>query len=116
MTTPIIVTPKAIAEIKHVMQEQSFSESDFVLEVGVAGGGCSGFTYKLGFKEKSKVDESKETLTNFDGVNISVNNRAMLYIEGTTIDFHDSLNKRGFTFENPNSTGKCGCGSSFSVK
>lgn len=111
----IMLTKKAISEIKRVMQDQGFSTENFVLEAGVVGGGCSGFTYKLGFKEKSKVDDSKETITNIDELNVVVNNRSMIYINGTTIDFHEGINKRGFSFTNPNSTGKCGCGSSFSA-
>jgi iron-sulfur cluster assembly protein len=97
------------------MMEQGFSQEEFVLEAGVVGGGCSGFSYKLGFKEKSKIDLTKEKVINVEGVDVVINNRSLLYIGGTTIDFHEDMNNRGFVFNNPNSTGKCGCGSSFSV-
>jgi iron-sulfur cluster assembly accessory protein len=97
------------------MSEQGFNPEEFVLEANVLGGGCSGFTHKLGFKERSKVDATRETVFNIEGVDIAVNHRSMLYLNGTTIDFHESLNKRGFSFENPNSKGTCGCGSSFSI-
>lgn len=111
----IKITDKAAAEIKRVMEEQQFPLEEYVLEVGVAGGGCSGFSYKLGFKKESEVNKSAQTEFTFGGVRTSVGNRAMLYLDGTTIDFHDGLDKRGFIFTNPNATGKCGCGSSFSV-
>jgi iron-sulfur cluster assembly protein len=111
----IILTERAAQEVKKVMEEQEFTPEAYVLEAGCVGGGCSGFQYKLGFKERSEVDKSKETIYSFNGVDVVVNNRAMLYMGGTTIDFHDGLNKRGFVFENPNSKTTCGCGSSFSV-
>lgn len=97
------------------MAEQGFTSEEYVLEASVVGGGCSGFQYKLGFKERSEVNKLNETLLNFDGIDVAVNNRAVLYIEGTTIDFHDGLNKRGFVFQNPNARTTCGCGSSFSA-
>jgi iron-sulfur cluster assembly protein len=97
------------------MEEQGFAPDEYVLEAGVTGGGCSGFQYKLGFKEKSEFDANKETMLEFHGVEVAVNNRAMLYMSGTVIDFHEGLDRRGFVFNNPNATGKCGCGSSFSV-
>lgn len=111
----ITLTERAAQEVKKVMEEQEFTPEEYVLEAGVVGGGCSGFSYKLGFKERSEVDNTKETVYNFNGVDVAVNNRAMLYMEGTTIDFHDGLNKRGFVFNNPNAKTTCGCGSSFSA-
>jgi iron-sulfur cluster assembly protein len=97
------------------MEEQGFTTDDYVLEAGVVGGGCSGFQYKLGFKERKDVDKLNETIFTFFDVDVAVNNRAALYITGTTIDFHEGLDKRGFVFNNPNATHKCGCGSSFGV-
>ena len=58
---------------------------------------------------------SNETIFNFDGVEAVVDNRALPFIEGTTVDFHQGLEKRGFTFNNPKATGGCGCGNSFRV-
>jgi iron-sulfur cluster assembly protein len=110
----ITVTEKAIAEIKRVMQEQNMPQEENVLEVGVAGGGCSGFQYKLGFKKRSEVDALNSTQFKFEGLEAVVDNKSLLYLEGTTVDFHDGLDKRGFVFNNPNATRSCGCGSSFS--
>lgn len=109
----IKVTEKAVSEIKRVMDEQKIAIEENVLEVGVAGGGCSGFQYKLGFKNKSEVDPLNSTTFNFDGLEAVVENRAMSYIDGITLDFYDGLEKRGFIFNNPNAVKSCGCGQSF---
>lgn len=111
----IILTDKALSEVKKVMEEQNIPSNENVLEVGVVGGGCSGFQYKLGFKKKTEVDSLNETIFNFDGVEAVVDNRALPFIEGTTVDFYQGLEKRGFTFNNPKATGGCGCGNSFRV-
>jgi iron-sulfur cluster assembly protein len=111
----VSLTEKAAAEVKHVMGEQKFSTDEYALEVGVVGGGCSGFTYKLGFKKKAEINPANETMLAHHGVDIVVGKRSMLYLDGATVDFHDGLNKRGFVFENPNSKGCCGCGQSFTA-
>lgn len=111
----ITVTEKAIDEIKKVMDEQKFTPDTHVLEVGVVGGGCSGFSYSLGFKEEAQVDKLNSTIVNQHGVTVVLNNKVVPLIEGTTVDFHSELNKRGFTFSNPQSVRGCGCGNSFSV-
>lgn len=109
----ITLTENALKEVKKVMEEQKMSSEENVLEVGVAGGGCSGFQYRLGFKKKSDVDALNETIYNFDGVSAVVDNRALTFINGTTVDFYQGIDKRGFTFDNPNAKGGCGCGNSF---
>lgn len=111
----INITEKAVLEIKRVMQEQKISEEEHVLDVGVAGGGCSGFQYKLGFKKRSELDALNTTLFKFDGIEAAVDNRAMLYLEGVQVDFYEGLDKRGFVFSNPNAKSCCGCGNSFTV-
>jgi iron-sulfur cluster assembly protein len=109
----IKVTEKAVKEIKRVMEEQNISTDENVLEVGVAGGGCSGFSYKLGFLKKTEVDALNSTTFSFEGLDAVVDNKSMLYLEGATVDFHEGLEKRGFVFDNPNAKGGCGCGQSF---
>lgn len=111
----IKITDKALTEIKRVMEEQNLPTKEHVLEVGVAGGGCSGFSYKLGFKEKSEIDSLNSTTFSFQGLDAVVDNKSLLYLEGATVDFHDGIDKRGFIFENPNAKGGCGCGQSFKV-
>ena len=104
------LTERAAQEVKKIMDEQKF-EPTTVLRVGVAGGGCSGFQYSLGFDQK--FDEKADSKYDCHGVTLVVDKKSALYLDGTTVDFYEGLEKRGFTFENPNATKSCGCGSSF---
>ena len=108
----VTITEKAAGEIKRDMSEQKLGEA-MVLRIGVAGGGCSGFQYALGFDDKT--DETKDQVAEQHGVRVAVDKKSALYLDGTTIDFYEGLEKRGFTFENPNAVKSCGCGSSFSA-
>ncbi|MEX0700556.1 MAG: iron-sulfur cluster assembly accessory protein [Planctomycetales bacterium] len=102
----------AAGEVKRIITEKQMPEST-VLRVGVAGGGCSGFQYSLGFDDT--VDESQDHVSEQHGVKIAVNKKSLLYLDGATVDFYEGLEKRGFTFDNPNAVKSCGCGSSFSA-
>ncbi len=106
------LTANAAEEIKKVITEQKMSDS-VALRVSVAGGGCSGFEYKLGFDEK--VDEESDTVSEMHGVRVVVDKKSLLHLDGTEIDYHQGIDKRGFVFSNPNATKSCGCGSSFDV-
>jgi iron-sulfur cluster assembly protein len=106
----IILTEKAATEVKRIMDEQKL-EQGTVLRVGVRGGGCSGFSYSLGF-DKS-FDEKADSKYDQHGVPLVVDKKSALYLEGTTVDFYDGIERRGFTFDNPNAVKSCGCGSSF---
>ena len=108
----VTITENAASEIKRVISEQEMPDGT-VLRIGVAGGGCSGFQYKLGFD--NQADESKDHVHEQHGVRIAVDKKSSLFLDGTTIDFYKGLEKRGFTFENPNAVKSCGCGSSFSA-
>lgn len=112
MSNPVILSEKAVKEIKHIIEEQK-PEGPIYVRAGVRGGGCSGFQYSFSLDEE--YNEEKDSLYEQDGLNIVVDKRSSLYLEGTTVDFHDALDKRGFTFHNPNHTGRCGCGSSFTM-
>ncbi|MBU0368026.1 HesB/IscA family protein, partial [Acinetobacter baumannii] len=101
---------KAAGEVKRIMQEQKM-EADTLLRVGVTGGGCSGFSYALGFDKA--FDEKADAKYTHHGVIVVVDKKSALYLDGTTVDFYDGLEKRGFTFDNPNAVKSCGCGSSF---
>ena len=109
---PVVVTEKAASEVKRIMQEQNHPEGT-MLRVGVAGGGCSGFSYSLTFD--SKHDDLVDDVYDYHGVKVVVDRKSDLYLAGTSVDFYDGLEKRGFVFNNPNATKSCGCGSSFSV-
>ena len=104
------LTERAVEEVKKIMSEQKL-EDGTVLRVGVRGGGCSGFTYALGFD--TEFDDTKDAQYECHGVNVVVDRKSALYLDGTTVDYYDGLEKRGFTFENPNAVKSCGCGSSF---
>ncbi len=110
----ITVTEKAAGEVKRAMSEANLPEGT-VLRIGVAGGGCSGFSYKLGFDSGENVTSEKDHISEQHGLKVAVDKKSDLYLDGTEIDYYDGLEKRGFTFNNPNVTRSCGCGSSFSV-
>ena len=106
------ITASAAREFKKVIVEQQMPDT-IALRVGVKGGGCSGFEYQLEFDDK--VNEDADLLVEMHGVRVAVDKKSALFLDGTEIDFHESLDKRGFVFNNPNATKSCGCGSSFSA-
>ena len=106
----ILITEKAATEVKRVQEEQKFDAGMF-LRIGVAGGGCSGFNYTLTFD--NAFNEQSDSKFDQHGVAVVVDKKSALYLDGTTVDWFDGLEKRGFTFENPNAVKTCGCGSSF---
>ncbi len=108
--SPVYFTDLAKSEIQHLLDEKDIPEG-FSLRVGVRGGGCSGMSYILGFDRKREHDIEFEV----DGLLVFMDKRQGLYLMGTTVDYQDGLDARGFTFENPNATQTCGCGSSFSA-
>ena len=108
----IVLTEKAASEVKRIIEEQKL-EADTMLRVGLAGGGCSGFQYSLGFDKA--YDEKVDSKQEHHGITVVVDKKSALYLDGTKVDFYDGLEKRGFTFENPNAVKSCGCGSSFSA-
>ncbi len=109
---PLTITEKAASEVRKVMEEQKM-EDGMVLRVGVTGGGCSGFSYALGFDKD--FNEEKDSKTEQHGIPVVVDKKSALYLDSTTIDFHEGIEARGFTFNNPEAKKTCGCGSSFSV-
>jgi len=106
----VILSERAAGEVKKIIADQKM-EADTLLRVGVTGGGCSGFSYSLGF-DKS-YDEKTDSKFDWHGITVVVDKKSALYLDGTTVDFYEGLEKRGFTFENPNAVKTCGCGSSF---
>ncbi len=109
---PVVLTEKAASEVKRIIDEQKLEEGT-LLRVGVVGGGCSGFQYSLGFD--TSFDAKADSKYDYHGVTLVVDKKSDLYLDGTMVDFYDGLEKRGFTFENPNATRSCGCGQSFSA-
>lgn len=106
----VMLTESAAQQVRKFKEENSFNEQTF-LRIGVAGGGCSGFQYTLAFDDQ--YDDAKDSRYEQHGVEVVVDKKSALYLDGTTVDWFHSLEKQGFTFENPNATKSCGCGSSF---
>ncbi len=107
----IELTERAVKEVRRIISEQNLPDQT-ALRVGVKGGGCSGFSYTLGFDDAvGDLDQTWE----FDGIKIVCDPKSFLYLNGTQLDFEESLMGRGFKFGNPNASKTCGCGESFSV-
>ncbi len=104
----ITITDTATAELKRLREAQGIPDN-LNLRVGVKGGGCSGFSYILGFDEKTEGD----TVYEISGFNVIVNAAHGMYLTGMEIDYIDGLDNRGFIFNNPNAKSTCGCGESF---
>lgn len=107
----ITVTENAKSQIVQ-LREKEGKTHDFNIRVSVKGGGCSGLMYDLFFD--NKIEESDQVFED-QGVKILVDKKSLLYLLGTTLDFSDGLNGKGFQFINPNASRTCGCGESFSV-
>lgn len=105
---PVRFTESAAREIKRIMSKEPEGR---YLRIGVKGGGCSGLTYVLGFEEKS----DKDALIDIDGITCIMNPAHAIYLNHMEIDWEGGLNARGFTFNNPNASTSCGCGTSFAV-
>lgn len=107
---PVNLTSSAIKEVKRLMSEESF-DADNYLRIGAKGGGCSGLSYILAFEKKT----DKDVIYNIDGIECIINPAHLIYLSNMEVDWEGGLSSRGFTFQNPNATDSCGCGSSFAV-
>jgi iron-sulfur cluster assembly protein len=108
----LTLTPVAAAEVKKFMEAEGVSADKGGLRVSVQPGGCSGFKYGLLIEDASAEDD---LVVEQDGFKVFVDPFSAQYIGGVTIDYVSSMQGSGFTFKNPNATGGCGCGSSFSA-
>ena len=108
----LVITARAAEEVqKFIAQEQVPTESAG-LRVSVLPGGCSGFKYSLNVEERALEDDM---VADVNGVRVFVDGFSAQYLTGVTIDYVSSMQGSGFTFSNPNATGGCGCGSSFTA-
>jgi iron-sulfur cluster assembly protein len=112
----ITITEKAAGEVKRIITEQQSAGNAperIYLRMRVVGGGCSGFQNKLDLDPviNPKLDEVIEQ----HGVAVAVDKRSLMYLTDVTVDFHDDLNRRGFSISNPAAKTTCGCGSSYSM-
>ena len=106
----IQVTEKAIGRIRQVFVKQGVEGGG--LRLGVQGGGCSGMSYLIRFEPKERPSDR---VFDFEGVKVFVDPKSLIYLEGMTLDYKESLMQSGFVFENPNAKKSCGCGTSFSA-
>lgn len=109
-TAPLTFTPTAIAKVKEIMGQQTPVPAG--LRVGVVGGGCSGFSYSMSFENSAGMMDKS---FNFDGLKVFVDATSLMYLNGCTVDYIETLEGAGFKFDNPQVKSTCGCGSSFSV-
>lgn len=107
---PISLTDGAVHQLDRIRQQENVP-ADHALRVGVTGGGCSGFSYVLGFDVQKDNDETYE----INGVKVLMQKAHAIYLLGMEIDWVEGLNNRGFAFNNPNAKETCGCGTSFSA-
>jgi iron-sulfur cluster assembly protein len=106
------LTERAAKEITRVIAEQNFPATTWV-RIGAKGGGCSGFTYVLDFDQNGPTEFDLPFTQH--GVNLVVDKKSEFFMGGTILDFNDGLLDRGFVFKNPQASGTCGCGTSFSA-
>ena len=107
----ITLTKKAEDKVKEILADQPDVFAG--LRIQVVGGGCSGYSYRMGF-DKS-CNEETDQVFKFDGLQVFVDRSSLLHIEGVEVDYVEGLQGAGFKFNNPNVTGTCGCGDSFST-
>jgi iron-sulfur cluster assembly accessory protein len=105
----VVLTDVATTKVKSLLDQEG--RDDLRLRIGVQPGGCSGLIYQLYFDERSL---DGDLVRDFGGVGVVVDRMSAPYLEGATIDFADTIEKQGFTIDNPNAGGSCACGDSFS--
>ena len=108
----VTITPAAAVEVRKFMEAEGVTSEQGGLRVSVQPGGCSGFKYSLVIEDRGAEDD---VVLDHDGFRVFVDPFSAQYLSGVTIDYVSSMQGSGFTFRNPNSTGGCGCGSSFSA-
>src|SRR5699024_7515452 len=104
----IVLTDVAAEKVKALVEQEG--RDDLKLRVAVQPGGCSGLRYQLFFDER---DLDGDVVNTFGGVNVVCDRMSAPYLTGATIDFVDTIEKQGFTIDNPNASGSCACGDSF---
>jgi iron-sulfur cluster assembly protein len=106
------LTPSALAKVREFIAGEQMPADTVGLRIGVLPGGCSGFKYEMSIDEAPASDD---VILDFEGVRIFVDPFSGQYLTGVKIDYVSTMQSSGFAFENPNASGGCGCGTSFSV-
>ncbi len=108
----LVLTPQAAEQVRKVLEAEQPPQATAGLRVGVMPGGCSGFKYALNIEDQPAEDD---TVIESAGIRLFVDSFSGQYLNGVTIDYMVTMQSSGFTFDNPNATGGCGCGTSFTV-
>jgi iron-sulfur cluster assembly accessory protein len=108
----LTLTERAASEVQKYMAEEQVDPATAGLRIGVMPGGCSGFKYSLNIEDRSSDDD---LVLESNGVRLFVDSFSVQYLNGVTVDYKSNFQESGFAFDNPNATGGCGCGSSFTV-
>jgi len=108
-TTGVLLTDQAATKVKSLIENEG--RDDLALRIAVQPGGCSGLRYQLFFDDRQMDGDVRQ---DFSGVTVVVDRMSVPYLMGAVIDFVDTIEKQGFTIDNPNATGSCACGDSFS--
>lgn len=103
------ITDAARDKVKNLLEQEG--RDDLRLRIAVQPGGCSGLIYQLFFDERTLDNDA---IVDFNGVQVVVDQMSVPYLNGSTIGFEDTIQKQGFTIDNPNAQGSCACGDSFS--
>jgi len=106
----IQLTPRAIEKVKEILGAQEPKPAG--LRISVVGGGCSGFNYSMAFENSPNMLDKTYS---FDDLKVFIDQASMLYLDGASVDYIETLEGAGFKFDNPNVRSTCGCGSSFSA-
>jgi iron-sulfur cluster assembly protein len=105
----VFVTPKAVDKIRQAFAREGVAGG---LRLGILGGGCSGLSYQFKFAPEPRANDH---VFQFDDVRVFVDPKSMVFLDGMTLEWQDSLMQSGFVFQNPHATKNCGCGTSFSA-
>jgi len=108
----LVITARAAEEVQKFIAQEQVSSETAGLRVSVLPGGCSGFKYSLNIEERALEDDM---VAEVNGVRVFVDGFSAQYLTGVTVDYVSSMQGSGFTFSNPNASGGCGCGSSFTA-
>ena len=106
------VTEKAAKKIHELLAKEGVPDECGGLRLGVQGGGCSGLTYAMRLETKAR---DRDNVFEENGARVFVDPKSLLYLSETTLDYEETLMRRGFVFQNPAATRSCGCGTSFSA-
>jgi iron-sulfur cluster assembly protein len=106
------LSPKAAVKIREQIAKRAGAQPTAGIRVGVKGGGCSGLSYVIEFCDQPRA---KDKLIELDGARVYVDPKSLIYLNGTTLDYVETFQQKGFKFHNPQQRSECGCGESFTI-